>query len=204
MRRNNRYIQPDPFGRPYDRMRIPVRTPQEKERRKRAATAETAAPQPAKPEPDVKAAEAKVEEAQATATEWKEKYTRLYAEQENLRKRLERRYASEAQKEKERLLLDILPLIDNLERALEHATAQETGLREGVELALKAFKDTLAKHGVQMIAAAGEPFDPERHEAIGVVPANTLPPDTVAQVEENGYTFQDKLLRPARVLVTAS
>lgn len=148
-----------------------------------------------------------LEELKGEAAEWKDKYTRLYAEQENRKKRLERNYANRIQQEKEQLLRDFLPLADNLERALAHAPESEVdkkdGLRQGVELTLKAFMDVLARHDVKPIEAQGQPFDPDLHEAVGAVPHPELPPGTVAHVELKGYTFRDRLLRPARVLVTS-
>jgi molecular chaperone GrpE len=141
------------------------------------------------------------EKRQAEAAEWKEKYLRLRAERENDRKRLERVYANAADEKKEQVLRDLLPLADNLERALVHASEQDPGLREGVELTLKALTTTLAKHGASPIKAVGMPFDPLLHEAAGVVPHPTLPSGSVASVEETGYTLHSRVLRPARVLV---
>jgi molecular chaperone GrpE len=139
--------------------------------------------------------------ARAEANEWKEKYTRLYAEQENERKRLERLYASQAEQTIEQLLCDMLPLADNLARALEHSEEQQAGLQEGVELTLKAFARALAKYGVEPIEAEGNLFDPTLHEATAAVWHSHLPPGTIVKAEETGYMRQGKLLRPARVLV---
>ncbi len=153
----------------------------------------------AQPSPTVE----QLEQIQAEATEWQDKYTRLYAELENSKKRLARLYANQAEQDKEHLLRDMLPLADNLERALTNASGDEAeaGLRQGVALTLKAFVDALAKHGVRPIQAQGQPFDPELHEAAGAVHHPALPPGTVVRVEQKGYTVGDKLLRPARVLV---
>lgn len=139
------------------------------------------------------------------ATDWKDKYLRLAAETENSRKRMERSYAQQAQQAQEALLGDILPLADNLERALAHSeeTADIAAIRAGVAATLQQLQQTLARYGVQPIPAKGQPFDPEQHEAIAVVPYPALPPHTVIRVEQTGYTIQDKLLRPARVVVTA-
>lgn len=142
-------------------------------------------------------------QAQAEAKAWKEKYARLYADQENDRKRLERLYASRAEQTTEQVLRDMLPLADNLARALAHHDRQPDGLKEGVELTLKAFSDTLAKHGVEIVEAEGDRFDPARHEATAAVPHPYMRPGTIINVEEAGYTWQGKLLRPARVVVAA-
>jgi molecular chaperone GrpE len=145
----------------------------------------------------------KIERLEAEAAEWKEKYMRLYAERENERKRLSKSYANQAELEKEQVLRDMLPLADNLERALNHVDTRGESLQTGVELTLKAFANALSKHGVERIAAVEQPFDPALHEAVGVMPHPTLTPGTVARVEEVGYTINGKLLRPARVLVVA-
>lgn len=145
------------------------------------------------------------EEAEGDAAAWRDKYLRLAADLENTKRRLERQYQHRAQQSQERLVKDLLPLADNLERALAHATpaATQTGLYSGVELTLRDFLAALARHGVERIEVLGEPFDPELHEAIGAAPHPTLPPGTVMHVELPGYTYQDRLLRPARVMVVA-
>jgi len=137
------------------------------------------------------------------AVDWKDKYARLMAERENERKRLERLYSAKAAQEKEQVLRDMLPLADNLERALAHTQDEAAEVREGTRLTLKAFMESLAKHGVEPIEARGKQFDPNLHEAVGVIPHPTLPAGTIAAVEETGYTLQGNLLRPARVLVAA-
>lgn len=130
--------------------------------------------------------------------EWQEKYTRLYAEFENSKKRLEQRYALESQQNQEKLLRDMLPLADNLERAIAHT--DESG-PDGLRLIQKAFLDALAKYGVEKMEAAERPFNPEIHEAIGTVPHPGAESGIVVTVTENGYTYQGNLLRPAKVLV---
>jgi len=140
------------------------------------------------PEPELTAVhEQKLAETRAEAAEWKEKYMRLYADRENDRKRMERNYANRLDRERERILQDMLPLADNLERALAHASEQEASLQQGVDLTLKAFTETLAKHGVAPIEAMGRQFDPTLHEAVGTVPHPTLRPGTIVDVVETGY-----------------
>lgn len=129
--------------------------------------------------------------------EWQEKYTRLYADFENSKKRLEQRYALESQQNQEKLLRDMLPLADNLERAIAHAETDPDGLI----LIQKAFLDALAKYGVEKVDAAERPFDPELHEAIGTLSRPDAESGTVITVTENGYTYKGGLLRPAKVLV---
>jgi len=139
------------------------------------------------------------------ADEWKDKYLRAQADLANTKKRLERRYANEAARQTDALLRDVLPLADNLERALAHNngdTAAE-GLHEGVRLTLKALNAMLAKYDVQAMPARGQPFDPARHEAVSVIQHPEVAPGTIAQVEQTGYMVGDRVLRPARVVVAA-
>jgi len=145
------------------------------------------------------------DEAESEAATWRDRYLRMAADLENTKKRLERIHTDRALATQERLLRDLLPLADNLERALGHATPaeQRSSLYSGIELTLKEFLATLEKHGVRRIEALGEPFNPELHEAIGSSSHATLPPGTVMHVELPGYTFKGRLLRPARVLVVA-
>ncbi len=131
--------------------------------------------------------------------DWKEQYMRLAADVENTKRRLEQRYANASRQEKEKFLRDMLPLADNLERVLQHAQNEQD--KKGIEMTLKAFRDVLTRYGVQPIQAEGQPFDPEYHEAIGVLPDPDAPEDAVTAVEQTGYTLDGKLLRPSRVLV---
>lgn len=137
--------------------------------------------------------------------EWKDRYLRLAADLENRKTALERAYALRAQHAWEALLRDLLPLADNLERALHNVppAERETSLYSGVELTLRDFLKALAQHGVEQMDVLGEPFDPERHEAVAVVPHPTMPPETVVRVDLPGYLLDGRLLRPARVLVTS-
>jgi len=137
--------------------------------------------------------------------DWHDRYLRLAAELDNSKKAYERAYAHRAQQERERFLRDLLPLADNLERALEHAipSERETSLYGGIELTLRDLWRTLEKYGVERIEALGMPFDPDLHEAVAVVPHPTLAPGTVMRVEQPRYLLDRRLLRPALVMVTA-
>ena len=143
-----------------------------------------------------------LEAARAEAAEWKERYLRMRADLENTRKRLERRYAEELEREKERILQAMLPVADNLEAALRHANGEDPALRQGVELTLKAFRDTLASLGVRPIEALHRPFDPNLHEAVAVEAGSGAEPGTVVAEERTGYTYRERVLRPARVRVS--
>jgi len=122
------------------------------------------------------------------------------AEYENARKRLEKRYAIQLDQTIMEFLRDLLPILDNLDRAIKHTSEDDDS--EGVKLTRQMFLSTLDKHGAKPIEAFGSPFDPEIHEALGTTEDHSLEPGSVAEVAEPGFTYREKLLRPARVLVT--
>jgi molecular chaperone GrpE len=103
----------------------------------------------------------------------------------------------------EGLVRDLLPVIDNLERAVSHAQGVGNGkpLVDGVEMVLKGLTDLLNKHGVVQISAHGKTFDPSKHEAMAQVESLTEPPNTVVEEFHKGYLLNDRLLRPALVSV---
>lgn len=133
-----------------------------------------------------------------------EKMLRAVADLENFKKR--------AQKEKEevqrfgieKLLKDFLPVFDNFERALSAArsSADFDSLRKGVEMTGRLFEDTLGKHGVKAFSAQGQPFDPNKHEAMSAAETNELPPNHVFAEMLRGFTLNDRLVRPALVVVS--
>jgi molecular chaperone GrpE len=126
----------------------------------------------------------------------------LRAEIENVRKRTEKRGQDAAEFAAEPLLVDILPVLDNLERATEYAREPTSleAVRNGLEQIIRQLRDVLAKHEVEPIAAEQETFDPSLHEAIGVVAGEES--GRVAAVHEKGYRFKGRLLRPAKVSVS--
>lgn len=122
------------------------------------------------------------------------------AEVENFKRRTEKRYADALKFATEPLIRDLLPAIDNLERALDHADTSTDSVREGLGHILNQIRLVLARHGVEEIAAEGAKFDPNFHEALAQVPGQE--DGMVASVHEKGYTIHQKLLRPSKVLVT--
>lgn len=132
-----------------------------------------------------------------------DRYLRQVAELENFRKRAGRERDDAIRFANEALVKDLLPVVDNLERAVAHSKDGGNGkpLVEGVEMVLKAFFDILAKHGVVPIAAVGRPFDPEKHEAMAQIESGTHEPNTVVEEYHKGYLLRDRLLRPALVSV---
>jgi molecular chaperone GrpE len=131
-----------------------------------------------------------------------DRYLRAAADLENLRKR-QRREVEEAKLEaKARVLKEMLPVVDNLERAIEHATTQagSNPIVEGVQLVLRQFLTAFERLEVTPVEAAGQPFDPNLHEAISQLDSDAAP-GTVVQVLQRGYRSGDRLLRPALVVV---
>ncbi|HEY7316841.1 MAG TPA: nucleotide exchange factor GrpE [Candidatus Binatia bacterium] len=137
------------------------------------------------------------------ASENYDRYLRQVAELENFKKRANREKDEAIRFANEALVKDLLPVADNLERALAHAKDGGNGrpLIEGVEMVLKGFFDVLAKHGVVAISAVGQPFDPTKHEAMAHVESNASDPNTVLEEYHKGYLLRDRLIRPALVSV---
>lgn len=144
--------------------------------------------------------------ADGDGPEWKNRFMRLQADFDNMRKRLEQRLETEAQEARHRILLDMLPLADHLELAMRHGEAlsdpEGREFLRNVEATQRAFLDTLRRYQVEPVAAMGQTFDPEIHEAVGHIHQEHVPPDTVVQVIRSGYREGSKLLRPARVLIS--
>ena len=136
--------------------------------------------------------------------ELKDKYLRTLAESENARKRIRQQADESVRIQRESILRDILPIIDNLERALAAAregTDAKTIL-DGVEMTVKALLDFLRAQGVTPVASVGQAFDPSRHEAVDHVASNAHPPNTVVDEFHRGYQIGERILRPARVSVS--
>jgi molecular chaperone GrpE len=131
---------------------------------------------------------------------------RTRADFENYQKRAQREWAQERRFCHAALALDILPILDNFERAVAAAKqAGETGpLVQGVELIQAQVLDVLRRHGITRIEAQGNPFDPNLHQAVMQQPSSEQPPNTVLQVLEQGFMIHDRVLRPARVVVSAA
>lgn len=144
---------------------------------------------------------AKSEEAKT----FQDKYLRLAAEFENYKKLAQKQKQDYSQFANESLLKELLPVVDNLERALKcvrdgHAA---DGLIQGVELTLKQFTETLAKFGVKPIISLGAAFDPTRHQAVAQQESPTAAENTVIEEYQKGYQLHDRILRAAMVVVAA-
>jgi molecular chaperone GrpE len=146
-----------------------------------------------------------LEQKTREAAEANDKYLRTYADFENYRKRMQRDQAEFRKYANEQLALELLSVVDHLGLALKHAAEageSNEGLRQGVELVYKQFRDVLEKIGVKPFHAEGEPFDPAKHDAVMQVTTPDAPENTVVQVFQDGYLYHDKVLRHAKVGVS--
>jgi len=170
-----------------------------------AAPAETAVAEQEGAENPLAALEADLAACKAEAEQNRDLYLRARADMDNLRKRAQRDKEDFARFANEGILKEIIPVLDNLERAIEHAGAnggQGEGLLQGVEMTISQFTKVLEKFNVRPVESKGQPFDPSLHEAVGHLEVTDLPPNTVAQELQKGYLLHDRLLRPALVLVS--
>lgn len=154
--------------------------------------------------------EQELEKAQEEVVEMRDKLLRVVAESENFKKRMERERLSALKYSGEQIFKEILPVVDNLERAIdqgvvEGAEAEKNleALLEGVQLTLKSLVATLEKFEVKPIESVGKPFDPNQQEALTMEPSDTLPANHVVTEFEKGYFYKDRLLRAARVVVSS-
>jgi molecular chaperone GrpE len=147
--------------------------------------------------------EAELLEAQAMAQEHWNSYLRVVAETENVRKRAQRDVESASRYAIERFAGDLLEARDSLELGLAVGPgADPARLFEGMEATLRLVDRAFEKAGLQLVDPAGEPFNPEFHEAMATQPSADQPPGTVLAVVQKGYLLNGRLLRPARVLVS--
>ena len=143
---------------------------------------------------------AELEAVQAELAKLREDTLRDRADLENQRKRLERERDMARKFANERLLSDLLPVIDSLEAGLV-AAGDVTALRQGIELTLRQLLKVTADNGLVVVDPAGQPFNPEHHQAMSTVDSAEHPPGHVVQVYQKGWLLNDRLLRPALVVV---
>jgi molecular chaperone GrpE len=165
-----------------------------------AASDEGAATTPASPEELSAQLAAKDQEL----SELKDKYLRALADTDNVRKRMRQQSEETVRLQRESLLRELLPVVDNLERAIEatQGSAKRETIAEGVEMVLRSLHDLLRTQGVTPIAAVGQPFDPQVHEAVDHVASGEHPANTVVSEFHRGYVIGERMLRPARVSVS--
>ena len=132
----------------------------------------------------------------------KDLYLRLAADFENFKRRSRQEAATKADALKESFIVELLPVIDNLERALASGASRDSSqFHQGVEMTLKQLQQLLRQHGVESDAIVGKPFDPHQHEALSQGHDPAQPDHSVLSVLQHGYRRGDKVLRPAKVVV---
>ena len=135
----------------------------------------------------------------------KDQVLRVQAEMQNVRRRAERDVENAHKYALDKFTADLLPVVDNLERALAAIDTEDEaqkGVSEGLELTLKSFMEVLSRHKIEAIDPAGQPFDADLHQAVSMVPNPDLEPNTVMDVFQKGYTLNGRLVRPAMVVVS--
>lgn len=149
-------------------------------------------------------AEFEVEKLRTDLEEAGDRLLRAQAELDNYRKRARRELEDSLQYATMPLLRDLLPVIDNLGRALAVAekSGEKSGLIDGVRMVAQTFETVLTRNNCRKIDALGKPFDPAFHEAISQQPSAEHPPQTVLLVAQDGYILHDRVVRPAQVIVS--
>ncbi len=154
--------------------------------------------------------EKELSEALGEVADLKDKMLRVAADYENFKKRIERERQQTLKYAGEQILREMLPVVDNLERAVSSGVIEGVdvekklaALQEGVELTLKSLKNSLEKFEVKPIETVGQPFDPNRQEAMTMEPSEDVPANHVVSEFERGYFYKDRLLRAAKVIVSS-
>ncbi|WP_207064031.1 nucleotide exchange factor GrpE [Motiliproteus sp. SC1-56] len=171
-------------------------------------TAEAAEAESGQLEADsIEGLQAELEQALAAASEAKDQALRATADAQNVRRRAEQDVEKARKFALERFTNELLPVVDSLERAID--SAQDNGaetsvkaIREGVEMTLSMFVAALKKFNVEAVDPAGEPFDPQLHQAMSMVDNPDVEPNTVIHVMQKGYLLNERLVRPAMVMVS--
>lgn len=139
------------------------------------------------------------------ASQAKDQVLRVQAEMQNLRRRVDRDIENAHKFALDKFVAELLPVVDNLERALATIDASDDTQRaigEGIELTLKSFQDVLVRNKVEQVDPVGQGFDPEFHQAMAIVPHPELAANTVIEVFQKGYLLNGRLVRPAMVVVS--
>lgn len=148
--------------------------------------------------------EAKIEALEGQLLDANAQVLRAQADAQNARRRAEQDVEKAHKFGQDKIIADLLPIVDNLERALAAIDQTDEAMKtviEGIELTHKSFVDTLARHNVSTINPEGEPFDPQLHQAMTMVVNAEVEPNTVLDVFQKGYSLNGRLVRPAMVVV---
>jgi molecular chaperone GrpE len=155
-------------------------------------------------EQDIHALQEALDEASAQAADNWDKFMRSQAELDNIMKRTKRDLENAHKYGLEKFVNELLPVRDSLEMGLDHAEGEDvdlTKLKEGSELTLRMLAQVMEKFNVSQIDPRGEAFNPEMHEAMAMVPSDEVAPNNVLDVIQKGYQLNERLIRPARVVV---
>ena len=148
---------------------------------------------------------AELETAKQTIADQKDSVVRAAADVDNMRRRAAQDVEKAHKFALEKFANELLPVIDNLERAIEFSDKENETLKpllEGIDMTVKSFNDAVAKFGVEIVNPQGEQFNPDFHQAMSIQPSNDVTPNTVLAVMQKGYTLNGRLLRPAMVMVS--
>ncbi|MBN4063600.1 nucleotide exchange factor GrpE [Cardiobacterium sp. AH-315-I02] len=156
----------------------------------------------ASPEKNADSLEAQLEDAQAKATENWNQYLRAKAEMDNLRRRNTKDVENAHKYGIEKFVTELLPVLDSMGLGLATKEASAMSLREGMELTLSMLEKMMEKLGIEEIDPLNEKFDAEKHQAMGMQPSADIEPNTVIAVMQKGYSLNDRLIRPAMVMVS--
>ncbi|KPV91264.1 MULTISPECIES: nucleotide exchange factor GrpE [Pseudoalteromonas] len=157
------------------------------------------------PEAEIAMLYAELETAKQTIADQKDSVVRAAADVDNIRRRAAQDVEKAHKFALEKFANELLPVIDNLERAIEFSDKENETLKpllEGIDMTVKSFNDAVAKFGVEIVNPQGEQFNPEFHQAMSIQPSNDVSPNTVLAVMQKGYTLNGRLLRPAMVMVS--
>lgn len=147
------------------------------------------------------------EQLQQQVADANDNVLRIQAEMQNMRRRAERDVENAHKFALDKFSADLLPVVDNLERALsaiDSADESQKAIAEGIELTLKSFLDVLVRFKIEAVDPAGQPFDANLHQAVSMVPNPDMEPNTVMDVFQKGYTLNGRLIRPAMVVVSSA
>ncbi len=146
----------------------------------------------------------KIQELQEESKKNFDLYLRSQADIENIKKRNKKDKEDWIKYSNETLIKEMLPVIDNLEKAISHSQNENSfdSLKEGVKLTLKGFIDSLAKSGLEEVKAQGEPFDPSYHQAVSQQADNSVEVGIILEELQKGYTLNERLIRPAMVVIS--
>ncbi|WP_199525220.1 nucleotide exchange factor GrpE [Pseudoalteromonas sp. bablab_jr011] len=157
------------------------------------------------PEAEIALLYSELEAAKQTINDQKDSVVRAAADVENMRRRAAQDVEKAHKFALEKFANELLPVIDNLERAIEFSDKENEQLKpvlEGIEMTVKSFNDAVSKFGVEIVNPQGEQFNPEFHQAMSIQPSNDVAANTVLAVMQKGYTLNGRLLRPAMVMVS--